>query len=128
MTGRRWRQHRVLDEPGAVGFREFTHLLHEAVGHGLEGDFNRKGTSAFSGRMGEKVAADCVTVVDDGTLPDRRGSLTIDDEGTHILFGAGVGFSATAWLGFDLYWERFQGVEDDAGIDVKSLRVVIKFP
>lgn len=57
-------------------------LLHEAVGHGLEGDFNRKGTSAFSGRVGEKVAADCVTVVDDGTLQRRRGSLTIDDEGT----------------------------------------------
>jgi TldD protein len=57
-------------------------LLHEAVGHGLEGDFNRKGTSAFSGRMGEKVAADCVTVVDDGTIARRRGSLTVDDEGT----------------------------------------------
>ncbi len=57
-------------------------LLHEAVGHGLEGDFNRKGTSAFSGRMGEKVAADGVTIVDDGTLPERRGSLTVDDEGT----------------------------------------------
>ncbi len=57
-------------------------LLHEAVGHGLEGDFNRKGTSAFSGRLGEKVAASCVTVVDDGTLPHRRGSLTVDDEGT----------------------------------------------
>jgi len=57
-------------------------LLHEAVGHGLEGDFNRKGTSAFSGRLGEKVAADCVTVVDDGSLPHRRGSLTVDDEGT----------------------------------------------
>lgn len=57
-------------------------LLHEAVGHGLEGDFNRKGTSAFSGRLGEKVAADCVTVVDDGTLKRRRGSLTVDDEGT----------------------------------------------
>jgi len=57
-------------------------LLHEAVGHGLEGDFNRKGTSAFTGRLGEKVAADCVTVVDDGTLPRRRGSLTVDDEGT----------------------------------------------
>jgi len=56
-------------------------LLHEAVGHGLEGDFNRKGTSAFSGRLGEKVAASCVTVVDDGTLPRRRGSLTVDDEG-----------------------------------------------
>jgi len=57
-------------------------LLHEAVGHGLEGDFNRKGLSAFSGRLGEQVAAKGVTVVDDGTLMDRRGSLTIDDEGT----------------------------------------------
>ncbi len=57
-------------------------LLHEAVGHGLEGDFNRKGTSAFTGRLGEKVASDCVTVVDDGTIEKRRGSLTIDDEGT----------------------------------------------
>ena len=57
-------------------------LLHEAVGHGLEGDFNRKGTSAFSGRMGEKVASECVTVVDDGTIAARRGSLTVDDEGT----------------------------------------------
>ncbi|WP_323041370.1 metalloprotease TldD [Gemmobacter sp.] len=57
-------------------------LLHEAVGHGLEGDFNRKGVSAFSGRMGQQVAARGVTVVDDGTLPDRRGSITIDDEGT----------------------------------------------
>ncbi|PID46621.1 MAG: metalloprotease TldD [Proteobacteria bacterium] len=57
-------------------------LLHEAVGHGLEGDFNRKGTSAFSGRIGEQVTAKGVTVVDNGTLPDRRGSLTIDDEGT----------------------------------------------
>ncbi len=57
-------------------------LLHEAVGHGLEGDFNRKGTSAFSGRIGELVASPLCTVVDDGTLPGRRGSLTIDDEGT----------------------------------------------
>ena len=57
-------------------------LLHEAIGHGLEGDFNRKGKSAFSNRLGERVAADGVTVVDDGTLPDRRGSLTVDDEGT----------------------------------------------
>ena len=57
-------------------------LLHEAIGHGLEGDFNRKGTSAFSGRVGEKVAADGITVVDDGTLPARRGSLNVDDEGT----------------------------------------------
>ena len=57
-------------------------MLHEAVGHGLEGDFNRKGTSAFSNLIGQRVAAPGVTVVDDGTLPDRRGSITIDDEGT----------------------------------------------
>lgn len=57
-------------------------LLHEAIGHGLEGDFNRKKVSAFSGRLGERVAAPGVTVVDNGTLPNRRGSLTIDDEGT----------------------------------------------
>jgi TldD protein len=57
-------------------------LLHEAVGHGLEGDFNRKGTSAFSGRVGERVASEDCTIVDDGTLPNRRGSLAIDDEGT----------------------------------------------
>ncbi|MHB0774385.1 metalloprotease TldD [Halomonas sp. WWR20] len=57
-------------------------LLHEAVGHGLEGDFNRKGSSAFAGRMGQRVAAPGVTVVDDATLPDRRGSMSIDDEGT----------------------------------------------
>ncbi|MDE2501883.1 MAG: metalloprotease TldD, partial [Burkholderiales bacterium] len=56
-------------------------LLHEAIGHGLEGDFNRKGSSAFSGRVGERVAAKGVTVVDDGTIPDRRGSLNVDDEG-----------------------------------------------
>ena len=56
-------------------------LLHEAIGHGLEGDFNRKGSSAFSGRVGERVAAPGVTVVDDGTIPRRRGSLNIDDEG-----------------------------------------------
>ncbi len=57
-------------------------LLHEAIGHGLEGDFNRKGTSAFAGLMGERIAAPGITVLDDGTLPDRRGSITIDDEGT----------------------------------------------
>ena len=69
-------------------------LLHEAVGHGLEGDFNRKGTSAFAGRMGERVASPLCTVVDDGTLPGRRGSLNIDDEGTEtqqtILIEKGV--------------------------------------
>jgi TldD protein len=57
-------------------------LLHEAIGHGLEGDFNRKGSSAFAGRIGQRVAAKGVTVVDDGTLPGRRGSLNLDDEGT----------------------------------------------
>ncbi|MBL8658007.1 MAG: metalloprotease TldD [Altererythrobacter sp.] len=67
----------VLLGPGWPGV-----LLHEAVGHGLEGDFNRKGTSAFSGRIGERVAAPGVTVVDDGAIAQRRGSLTIDDEGT----------------------------------------------
>jgi len=57
-------------------------LLHEAIGHGLEGDFNRRKTSAFSGLLGSRIASPGVTVVDDGTLPDRRGSLTVDDEGT----------------------------------------------
>lgn len=57
-------------------------LLHEAVGHGLEGDFNRKGTSAFSGRMGQQVASPLCTIVDDGSIADRRGSLAVDDEGT----------------------------------------------
>ncbi|MBA3625426.1 MAG: metalloprotease TldD [Methylibium sp.] len=56
-------------------------LLHEAIGHGLEGDFNRKGSSAFAGRVGQRVAAKGVTVLDDGTIPDRRGSLNVDDEG-----------------------------------------------
>lgn len=69
-------------------------LLHEAVGHGLEGDFNRKGTSAFSGRVGQKVAAAQCTIVDDGTLPNRRGSLAVDDEGTpgqyNVLVEEGV--------------------------------------
>jgi TldD protein len=57
-------------------------LLHEAIGHGLEGDFNRKGLSAFSGRIGQRVASDLCTVIDDGTMPSRRGSLNVDDEGT----------------------------------------------
>jgi TldD protein len=69
-------------------------LLHEAIGHGLEGDFNRKGSSAFSGRIGERVAAKGVTVLDDGTLPDRRGSLNIDDEGcasqSNVLIEDGI--------------------------------------
>ena len=67
----------VLLGPGWPGV-----LLHEAVGHGLEGDFNRKGTSAFSGRIGDRVAAPGVTVIDDGSMAERRGSLSIDDEGT----------------------------------------------
>jgi TldD protein len=79
----------VLLGPGWPGV-----LLHEAVGHGLEGDFNRKGTSAFSGRIGERVGAPGVTVVDDGSILDRRGSLTIDDEGTptqeNVLIEDGV--------------------------------------
>ncbi|WP_440054890.1 metalloprotease TldD [Pseudoalteromonas sp. T1lg65] len=61
-------------------------LLHEAVGHGLEGDFNRKGSSAFSGRVGEQVASSLCTVVDDGTMADRRGSLNVDDEGTPAAY------------------------------------------
>ena len=69
-------------------------MLHEAVGHGLEGDFNRKGTSAYSGRLGDKVASELVTIVDDGTLPDCRGSLSIDDEGVpgkyNVLIENGV--------------------------------------
>lgn len=79
----------VLLAPGWPGI-----LLHEAIGHGLEGDFNRKGTSAFSGRIGQRVAAPGVTVVDDGTMSSRRGSLSIDDEGTptqeNILIEDGI--------------------------------------
>lgn len=67
----------VLLGPGWPGI-----LLHEAIGHGLEGDFNRKKTSAFAGLMGSRIASEDVTIVDDGTLPDRRGSISIDDEGT----------------------------------------------
>jgi TldD protein len=86
-------------------------LLHEAVGHGLEGDFNRKGTSTFSGRMGEKVASELCTVVDDGTLLDRRGSLNVDDEGvqtqctTLIEKGKLVGYMQ------DKHNARLMGVE-----------------
>ncbi|MEL7254764.1 MAG: metalloprotease TldD [Pseudomonadota bacterium] len=69
-------------------------LLHEAVGHGLEGDFNRKGASAFAGLMGQRIAAPGVTVLDDGTIPDRRGSISVDDEGTpsakNILIDDGI--------------------------------------
>jgi TldD protein len=69
-------------------------LLHEAIGHGLEGDFNRKGSSAFAGLMGERIASKGVTVLDDGTIPDRRGSITVDDEGTpsgkNILIEDGI--------------------------------------
>jgi TldD protein len=69
-------------------------LLHEAVGHGLEGDFNRKGSSAFAGLLGKQVAAKGVTVLDDGTIPNRRGSITIDDEGTpsqkNVLIDDGI--------------------------------------
>jgi TldD protein len=69
-------------------------LLHEAIGHGLEGDFNRRGTSAFAGLMGQQIASKGVTVLDDGTIPDRRGSLTVDDEGTpsgkNVLIEDGV--------------------------------------
>ena len=79
----------VLLGPGWPGV-----LLHEAVGHGLEGDFNRKGSSVFSGKIGQRVAAPGVTVVDDGTMPDKRGSLSIDDEGTptqeNILIEDGI--------------------------------------
>lgn len=86
-------------------------LLHEAVGHGLEGDFNRKGTSAFAGLLGQQVAAKSVTVVDDGTLPNRRGSITIDDEGTpssrNVLIDDGI------LIGFmqDRQNARLMGVE-----------------
>ena len=69
-------------------------LLHEAIGHGLEGDFNRKGSSAFAGRIGQRVAAKGVTVLDDGTLSDRRGSLNVDDEGnttqSNVLIEDGI--------------------------------------
>ena len=86
-------------------------LLHEAVGHGLEGDFNRKGTSTYAGRIGQRVAAPGVTIVDDGTLAARRGSLNVDDEGTHtrsttlIEDGVLVGYMQ------DTHNARLMGVE-----------------
>jgi len=91
----------LLAEPAPAGEMEVVLgpgwpgiLLHEAVGHGLEGDFNRKGTSAFAGLMGQRVAAPGVTVLDDGTIPGRRGSITVDDEGTpsarNILIEDGI--------------------------------------
>ncbi|MBQ4046370.1 MAG: metalloprotease TldD, partial [Lachnospiraceae bacterium] len=69
-------------------------LVHEAVGHGLEGDFNRTGSSAYSGKIGQKVASSACTIIDDGTIPDRRGSLSFDDEGTdtacNVLIEKGI--------------------------------------
>ncbi len=86
-------------------------LLHEAIGHGLEGDFNRRGSSAFSGRIGERVASPGCTIVDDGTLPNRRGSLSIDDEGTPsqrtVLIENGI---LKGYL-FDKLNARLMGVE-----------------
>jgi TldD protein len=86
-------------------------LLHEAIGHGLEGDFNRKGSSAFSGMIGKRVAAKGVTVVDDGTIPDRRGSLSVDDEGNPtrrtVLIEDGI---LTAYMQ-DALNARLMGVE-----------------
>ena len=83
-----------MDREGLSSGAHLPVLLHEAVGHGLEGDFNRKKSSVFSGRIGERVAAKGVTVLDDGTLPDRRGSLNIDDEGNptqrNVLIEDGV--------------------------------------
>ncbi len=82
----------VMDVALAAGWPGI--LLHEAIGHGLEGDFNRKKTSAFAGLMGQQIAARGVTILDDGTIPDRRGSLTVDDEGTpsgkNVLIEDGV--------------------------------------
>jgi TldD protein len=97
--GERWREHALLAARQAITNLDAVDapagemmvvlgpgwpgiLLHEAIGHGLEGDFNRKRTSAFAGRIGERVASEFCTVVDDGTIPNRRGSLNIDDEGT----------------------------------------------
>ncbi|MBO1255829.1 metalloprotease TldD [Alteromonas sp. 5E99-2] len=86
-------------------------LLHEAVGHGLEGDFNRKGSSTFSGRVGEQVAAKGVTVVDDGTLDNRRGSLSVDDEGTPAGYNVLIEDGVLKGYMQDKHNARLMGVE-----------------
>jgi TldD protein len=86
-------------------------LLHEAIGHGLEGDFNRKGTSAFAGRIGERVASDQCTVVDDGTLAGRRGSLTVDDEGTPTACNTLIEGGILKGYMFDKMNARLMGVK-----------------
>jgi TldD protein len=86
-------------------------LLHEAVGHGLEGDFNRKGTSAFSGRVGKRVASEDCTIVDDGTLPNRRGSLSIDDEGTEGKYNVLIENGILRGYMHDKLNARLMGVE-----------------
>jgi TldD protein len=86
-------------------------LLHEAIGHGLEGDFNRKGTSAFTGRIGERVATEQCTVVDDGTLVGRRGSLTIDDEGTPTKCNTLIEHGVLKGYMFDKLNARLMGVK-----------------
>ena len=98
-------------------------LLHEAIGHGLEGDFNRKGTSAFAGLMGQRIAAPGVTVLDDGTIPDRRGSITVDDEGTpsgkNVLIEDGI------LVGYmqDRQNARLMGVAPPATGGAKAMRI-----
>jgi TldD protein len=86
-------------------------LLHEAIGHGLEGDFNRKGTSAFAGRIGERVASEQCTVVDDGTLVGRRGSLTVDDEGTPTACNTLIENGVLKGYMFDKMNARLMGVK-----------------
>jgi len=86
-------------------------LLHEAVGHGLEGDFNRRGSSAFSGRIGQKVASALCTIVDDGTLPNRRGSLTVDDEGTPSQYTTLIENGVLKGYMFDKHNARLMGLK-----------------
>jgi TldD protein len=86
-------------------------LLHEAIGHGLEGDFNRKGTSAFAGLMGKQIAAKGVTVLDDGTIPDRRGSISVDDEGTPSAKNTLIEDGVLVGLMQDRQNARLMGVE-----------------